>query len=142
MSAATVKGSRLRKVECQCCGCIARMSRAAMARSGVPFCGCGEGRMHVVDLEDACAVLPLEELYSHPDFREMAALEQRRDIRQARKSGSRLHCGGCQAFIPAANHDCSCGFANSIGLDGRNAGRWVSGASYLPGQRAGGEMPF
>lgn len=141
MSAA-VKGSRLRKVECTMCGCIVRMSRAAMARSGVPFCGCGQGRMLVVDLDDACAVLPAEELYAHPDFREMAAREHRRDIRSAHKSGSRLHCGGCHAFIPAANHDCGCGFANRIGLDGRNAGRWVSGASYLPGGRAHGEMPF
>lgn len=142
MSATTTKGSRLRKVECVYCGCIARMSRAAMARSGVPFCGCGEGRMLVADLEDAARVLPEEELYAHPDFRELAALEERRAVREATKCGSRMHCGGCNAFIPAANHDCSCGFSNHIVAGGRNAGRWVSGASYLPGSRPHGEMPF
>lgn len=54
-------------------------------------------------------------------------------------SGQRLHCGGCHAFIPATNHDCSCGFANDI-RSGRNVGRWVSGASYC--KQAKEEMPF
>lgn len=145
MSAATKaagKGSRLRKVECTMCGCIVRMSRAAMSRSGVPSCGCGAGPMLVVDLEDAARVLPDEVLYLHPDFIDAAQLEHRRALREATGTGSRMHCGGCSAFIPAANHDCGCGFANHIVAGGRNAGRWVTGASYLPGGRAHGEMPF
>lgn len=35
---------RQRKVECEQCGCIVRMTRGWMADAGLPVCGCG-GRM-------------------------------------------------------------------------------------------------
>jgi hypothetical protein len=141
MSVTASKGSRLRKAECTACGCIVRMSRAAMSRSGVPFCGCGAGRLLVSELEDAARVLPDEQLYEHPGFREWGAAEHRRAIREARKAGERMHCGGCHAFIPASNHACRCGFANDI-RSGRNLGGWVSGASYCSEWKAEQEWPF
>lgn len=120
--------TRYRRVECESCGCIARMTRKALAGSGVPFCGCGAGRMLITSLEDAAAVLSDDALTSHPAYRADAAAEARRAIRAHTGAGNRHQCGGCRVFIPAVNHHCRCGFQNDI-RGGRNEGRWVEGSS-------------
>ena len=40
-------GSRMLKVDCMYCGCIARMTRKWIEEIGAPYCGCGAGRMEV-----------------------------------------------------------------------------------------------
>jgi hypothetical protein len=47
--------TRSRKLECHGCGFIARASRGALVRAGMPSCGCGE-RMALADLRDRAAV--------------------------------------------------------------------------------------
>lgn len=47
--------TRLRKIHCEACGFIARTTRGALIRSGLPSCGCGE-RMTLADLRDRAAV--------------------------------------------------------------------------------------
>lgn len=122
--------TRLRKVECQC-GCILRMSRAAMVKHGLPTCGCGEA-MHCADVTDAALVGDCE-LEQHPDFLSAMAREANRAVREARAGqggADRLRCGGCQAFIPAVNTLCRCGFENHL-RGKRNDGRYVEGGAHL-----------
>lgn len=134
MSTATkVRGSasttRLRKVECSECGCILRMSRAAMAKCGMPTCGCG-ARMYPAELSDAYAA-GCESI--HPDHADEIRREAEKAIREAPKGfgGSRLQCGGCREYIPSVSHACRCGFQNDIrGRAGHNEGHYASGASY------------
>ena len=42
---------RMRKVLCSACGCIVYASAAALTRSGIPSCGCGEP-MRIANLRD------------------------------------------------------------------------------------------
>lgn len=66
MAAGKVKGTmsttRLRKVVCPQCGCIARMSRGAIVKAGLPWCSCGtdspQAQMTCADLEDLAVVKP------------------------------------------------------------------------------------
>ena len=131
----TSGNGRLRKLECPTDGMILYASRGAVIRHGLPHCACGM-RMFFRNLEDALCACP-ELAHEHPDF----AAYTEREVRSAQRAASnvpagRLHCGGCNAFVPATNHRCSCGFHNDL-RGNRNHGRWVEGAS-----RAGAAVPF
>lgn len=122
--------TRMRKIECFGCGCIVRMTRAAMERSGVPTCGCG-GTMMPEDIEDAAAVLDDATLSQHPQWIADMEREDRAAQREARRGGlgARFQCGGCCRFIPTVSHGCGCGFQNAI-VGRRNRGYYAEGASY------------
>lgn len=131
----TSGNGRLRKLECPTDGMIAYCSRGAVIRHGLPFCACGM-QLFFADLEDMLAAVP-HQAHEHPDF----AAYTEREIRSAQRASAnvpagRLHCGGCNAFVPATNHRCSCGFHNDV-RGNRNHGRWVAGAS-----RASAACPF
>lgn len=126
---------RLRALECPTDGMIAYVSRGAVIRHGLPRCACGM-RMFFRDLEDQMAAA-YELAHEHPDF----AAYVEREVRSAQRAASnvpaaRLRCGGCNAFVKATNHRCSCGFHNDI-RGNRNHGRWQEGAS-----RTGHSIPF
>lgn len=136
----TAATTRLRKVECTACGCIARMSRAAIRRSGLPTCGCGVA-MTCSDIEDAASCLPERELLVQPVYVEARELETRRALRETRIHGvqHRHQCHGCKAFIRHPSALCGCGFLN----DPRTgAGRYVE-TTYSAGFGASADsMPF
>ncbi len=69
MRRGTMKTTRLRKVHCPTCGCIARMSRAALIHPGPPECACGAGTMGCADPADAieCGLMALDDL-SRPEL--------------------------------------------------------------------------
>ncbi len=122
---------RSRKLECPTCEMIAYASRGAVIRHGLPHCACG-GRLFFRDLEDQFAAAP-EFAHEHPDF---GAFTER-EIRSARRESAnsvlvpnQLRCGGCNAWVSAANERHSCGFHNDI-RGNRNHGRWVTGTSRL-----------
>ena len=46
------QGTRLIKVQCELCGCIARMSRAALDSAGAPICGCVDN----ADIQERMAI--------------------------------------------------------------------------------------
>lgn len=142
-----LKGSsstcRQRKLECVC-GCIVRMSRAAMLKHGLPTCGCGQP-FAPDDIEDA-AILGDQILHDHPDFLQEMVRENAKAIREARAGqggADRMRCGGCSAFIGSATAPCGCGFANDIqGARRRNHGGYVEGASSCAEKRREAAIPF
>ena len=77
--------------------------------------------------------------HEHPDF----AAYTEREIRSAQRASAksvlvpnRMRCGGCNAWVGAANERHSCGFHNDI-RGNRNHGRWAEGTS-----RIAAAMPF
>jgi hypothetical protein len=134
MAAKPQKG-RLLKAECSTCEMIVYLSRGAAIRHGMPSCACGS-RMFFSSLE-----VQLETLYhlreEHPDFEAFARREHNRAVREtSHVPAGRMQCGGCNAFVPATNHHCPCGFLNDL-RGNRNHGRWRTGSSA---SRV--EMPF
>lgn len=127
----TAATTRLRKVECDACGCIARMSRAAIRRSGLPTCGCGVA-MTCADIEDAASCLPEHEFLIQPVYVEARDLETRRLMREESAGRGRIakpQCHACKAFLRHPSALCGCGFLN----DPRpGAGRYIE-ASYGAG---------
>lgn len=126
---------RLRKLECPVDGMILYVSRGAVIRHGLPRCACGM-RVFFAELDDQFAAAP-QHAHEHPDFKAYTEREIRKAQREAVSvPASRLRCGGCNAFVPATNHRCSCGFHNDV-RGNRNHGRWVAG-----GSRVSAAMPF
>jgi hypothetical protein len=135
----TAATTRLRKVECDLCGCIARMSRAAIRKSGLPTCGCGQ-KMTCADLEDAATCLPERELLIQPVYVEARELETRRAMRDNKRvAGAKHQCHSCKAFIAHPKALCGCGFLN----DPRpGAGGYVE-TTYTGGfGKSASSMPF
>jgi hypothetical protein len=126
---------RNRKMECGTCGFIARASRGAVAKHGVPaHCGLP---MRFADVEDQAVALP-DQVYDHPDAQdEMRRWERaaRRDARKLVHNG--IRCGGCGAFIRSVQAHCGCGYVNDI-RGGHDHGGWQTAAP----SRAREEMPF
>jgi hypothetical protein len=135
--------NRHHKIECAAgCGAILRMTTKAIGQmGGPPFCGCGAGRMLVVDLGIAARVLSDELLSDHPDYQAELAAEARRVIRDARSAGHRHQCGGCRKFIRSVREHCSCGYHNDI-VGGRNEGRYVEGSARCAAWQRQPDMPF
>jgi len=125
------------KAECPTCQMIVYLSRGAVIRHGMPVCACGS-RLFFSKLDVHMEACP-DTAHEHPDYRAHAELEIRRALRESRNSvlvPNRMHCGGCNAWITATNHRCSCGFHNDV-RGNRNHGRWVEGSS-----RVSAAMPF
>lgn len=116
MSATKPQTARLRKLECDECGCIVRMSRAAMLRCGLPSCGCSPV-LRPADVEDASWLASMTgcdaHLDTHPGLTEYAEISIRRWARDA-SGAARMQCGGCRRFIRKINETCGCGFTNDV----------------------------
>lgn len=122
----TSGAGRLRKLECPC-GFISYASRGAVIRHGLPFCACGT-RLTFADLDDMLQCAP-DHAHEHPEFQDYTRRYVERTVRAATHvPAERLRCGGCGAFVPAANTRHSCGFHNDI-RGNRNHGGWSTGFS-------------
>jgi len=117
MATCTVPKNRQLKLECAGCGMIARASRTAMLRHGLPT-HCGRP-MHPDDVEIAREILPVEEWHWHDDLQAAQERDVRsaaREPRAAKLGVARPQCHGCRTFLKAHNAHCTrCGFDNAAG---------------------------
>lgn len=123
----TGAGCRQLKLECTSCGCIVRMSRGALERSGAPTCGCGAGALELeAELE--------AERQSCEESRELERVSvaaMRRDSRE-RSSGYQpgaWRCKGCGRFRSRPTEQCACGDSlEPYGPDSKRESREVNRA--------------
>lgn len=124
----SVATTRMRKVECVCCGYTVRVSRRWMA-VGLPVCPCGE-RMDSVDA--------LRDGYELAEWSRRDAAAALREGRAGHGGERRLHCEWCGAFVPHGHAECgACGHRPDIQVGHRQNHNSLSMRNY----RAAG-MPF
>jgi hypothetical protein len=122
----TRRTTRLRKLECDCCGLILRAAFNPVQAVGLPGCAC-TGTFRWEHADDAGAAGD----YDHPGVAAAMRADDARLKRADRSadSGHRMRCGGCRRWVRSARENCSCGFANDI-RGGRNRGGFADAASW------------